>query len=69
MVLNGALSGLVAITAGPDYSSMALVILIGGLVVVFTVPMFDKLKIDDPVGPFVDSFGEWNLGYFSRRNF
>ena len=53
MVLNGALSGLVAITAGPDYPSMALAILIGGiggLLVVFVVPMFDKLKIDDPVG-------------------
>ena len=53
MVLNGALSGLVAITAGPDYPSMALAILIGGigwLLVVFEVPMFDKLKIDDPVG-------------------
>ena len=53
MVLNGALFGLVAITAGPDYPSMALAILIGGiggLLVVFVVPMFDKLKIDDLVG-------------------
>jgi Amt family ammonium transporter len=53
MVLNGALSGLVAITAGPDYPTMALAILIGGiggLLVVFAVPMFDRLKIDDPVG-------------------
>ena len=53
MVLNGALSGLVAITAGPDYPTMALAILIGGiggLLVFFAVPMFDKLKIDDPVG-------------------
>jgi Amt family ammonium transporter len=53
MVLNGALSGLVAITAGPDYPSMALAALIGGIggaIVVYAVPMFDKLKIDDPVG-------------------
>lgn len=53
MVLNGALSGLVAITAGPDYPSMGLALLIGaigGLLVVFAVPFFDRLKIDDPVG-------------------
>ncbi len=53
MVLNGALSGLVAITAGPDYPSMDLAMLIGGIggaLVVYAVPMFDKLKIDDPVG-------------------
>lgn len=53
MVLNGALSGLVAITAGPDYPTMGLAALIGGiggLLVVYAVPMFDKLKIDDPVG-------------------
>jgi Amt family ammonium transporter len=53
MVLNGALSGLVAITAGPDYSSMAIAMLIGGIggtLVVFAVPFWDKMKIDDPVG-------------------
>ena len=53
MVLNGALSGLVSITAGPDYPSMNLAILIGaigGLLVVLAIPLFDKLKIDDPVG-------------------
>ena len=53
MVLNGALSGLVAITAGPNYSSVGvagLIGAIGGVLVVFAVPMFDKLKIDDPVG-------------------
>lgn len=53
MVLNGALAGLVAITAGPDYPSMGLALLIGavgGALVVFAVPAFDKLKIDDPVG-------------------
>ena len=53
MVLNGALAGLVSITAGPDYPSMGLAMLIGGIggaLVVFAVPFFDKLKIDDPVG-------------------
>lgn len=53
MALNGALSGLVAITAGPNYSSMLIALLIGsigGVLVVLAVPFFDKLKIDDPVG-------------------
>ena len=53
MVLNGALAGLVSITAGPNYPSMGLAMLIGGIggaLVVFAVPFFDKLKIDDPVG-------------------
>jgi Amt family ammonium transporter len=53
MVLNGALGGLVAITAGPDLYSIYQPIIIGaigGALVVFAVPMFDKLKIDDPVG-------------------
>jgi len=53
MILNGALGGLVAITAGPDLYDMYTPILIGvigGTLVVFAVPMFDKLKLDDPVG-------------------
>jgi len=53
MILNGALGGLVAITAGPDLYDMytpILVGIIGGTLVVFAVPVFDKLKLDDPVG-------------------
>jgi ammonium transporter, Amt family len=53
MILNGALGGLVAITAGPDLYDMytpILIGLIGGALVVFAVPVFDKLKLDDPVG-------------------
>jgi len=53
MILNGALSGLVAVTAAPDLYDMytpILIGLIGGALVVFAVPLFDKLKLDDPVG-------------------
>jgi ammonium transporter, Amt family len=53
MILNGALGGLVAITAGADVVGLWEPILIGsigGALVVFAVPIFDKFKIDDPVG-------------------
>jgi ammonium transporter, Amt family len=53
MALNGALAGLVGITAGADViSPMGSVIvgLIAGIIVVFSVVLFDKIKIDDPVG-------------------
>lgn len=51
--LNGALAGLVSITAGCDVLSPAMASvagLIGGVIVVLSCVMFDKLKIDDPVG-------------------
>lgn len=53
MILNGALGGLVAITAGPDLYDIYTPILIGalgGCLVVVGVAFFDKLRIDDPVG-------------------
>jgi Amt family ammonium transporter len=53
MILNGALGGLVAITAGPDLYDIYTPILIGavgGALVVLAVSFFDTLKLDDPVG-------------------
>lgn len=53
MILNGALAGLVAITADPLSPSplfASLIGALGGLLVVFAITTLDKLKIDDPVG-------------------
>lgn len=53
MGLNGILAGLVGITAGADTVGMGSSLLIGliaGVIVVFSILFFDKIKIDDPVG-------------------
>jgi ammonium transporter, Amt family len=53
MALNGILAGLVGITAGADIATWKESMVIGmicGIVVVFAVLLFDKIKIDDPVG-------------------
>jgi len=52
MVLNGALAGLVSVTAAPDSGMMYAfgVGIVGAILVVLAVPMWDKMKIDDPVG-------------------
>ncbi len=53
MVLNGALAGLVSITAEPLFPGLgtaSLIGAVGGVIVVFSVPLLDRLKIDDVVG-------------------
>jgi Amt family ammonium transporter len=53
MILNGALAGLVSITAEPLMPSLFMSLVIGGVggvIVVYAVPMLDKMKIDDVVG-------------------
>lgn len=53
MILNGALGGLVSVTAGADMFDIYTPIYvgaIGGAIVVYGVSLFDKLRLDDPVG-------------------
>jgi Amt family ammonium transporter len=74
MTLNGALAGLVAITAGTDIVSpagAAIIGLLAGFVVVFAIELFDKvLHIDDPVGAIsvhgiTGAFGTIMVGLFA----
>lgn len=53
MILNGVLGGLVGITAGADVMGVMDALIIGfvaGILIVFAVSFFDRLKLDDPVG-------------------
>ena len=53
IALNGAIAGLVSITAGPDTPSPLLAAIIGGVggvLATFSIVALDKLRIDDPVG-------------------
>ncbi len=66
MILNGALAGLVAITAGPDTPTPLVATIIGavgGVIVVFSIVFLDKMKIDDPVGAISvhGTVGLWGL--------
>ena len=73
LALNGALAGLVSITAGCDIMSPSMAILtglVGGCIVVGAVRLFDKLKIDDPVGAIsvhgvCGAWGTLAIGLFS----
>ena len=77
MILNGALAGLVAITAPCAFVSVpsSLVIgLIAGVLVVLSVLFFDKIKIDDPVGAIsvhlvCGVFGTLSVGLFAQDVF
>ena len=76
MILNGTLAGLVAITAacywvGPG--SSVVIGLIAGVLVVFAVLFFDRVKLDDPVGALSvhlvnGVFGTLAVGLFASRN-
>ncbi|BBO56133.1 ammonium transporter [Cobetia sp. AM6] len=66
MVMNGALAGLVSITAEPLLPSAGLAVLVGavgGIIVVLSVVGLDRLKIDDPVGAISvhGSAGLWGI--------
>lgn len=53
LIVNGALAGLVTITAAPDSPTPTLAVLFGAIgasVAFFAINFFDKIKIDDPVG-------------------
>jgi ammonium transporter, Amt family len=77
MMLNGALAGLVAITAPCAFVSIPSSLIIGliaGFLVVVSVLFFDKIKIDDPVGAtsvhlVCGVFGTLAVGLFAQEHF
>lgn len=76
MIINGLLAGLVAVTAPCAFVSIpvaAVIGTIGGVIVVFAVGFFDRLRIDDPVGAISVHLvnGVWGtlaLGLFSQAD-
>jgi Amt family ammonium transporter len=74
MIINGILAGLVAVTASCAFVSVpwsAVIGLIAGIIVVFSVTFFDKIKIDDPVGAtsvhlVCGTFGTLCVGLFAE---
>src|SRR5690554_6460278 len=74
MAANGLLAGLVAVTAPVgtiETWAAALIGAIGGVIVVFSVAFFDRVKIDDPVGAIsvhgvVGTWGTLSIGLFAR---
>jgi ammonium transporter, Amt family len=77
MILNGALAGLVAITAPCAFVSIPSSLIIGlvaGVLVVLAVLFFDKVKVDDPVGAVsvhlvCGVFGTLSVGLFAQDQF
>lgn len=75
MAINGALGGLVAITAGCAFVEPVSAVVIGGIagmLVVFAVPLFDRLRADDPVGAIAvhgvcGTFGTIAVGIFAEQ--
>jgi len=75
MTINGCLAGLVAITGGCAYVSVTSSLIIGaiaGIIVVFAVLFFDRIKVDDPVGAtsvhlVCGIFGTLCIGLFARE--
>ena len=74
MTINGALGGLVGITAGCAFVSVGSSLIIGaiaGALIVFGVLLLDKLKLDDPVGALAvhgmgGIFGTLAVGLFAQ---
>ena len=74
MIGNGVLAGLVAITApcgAVDPWAAFVIGAVGGVLVVFSVFFFDKLKIDDPVGAIsvhgvCGAWGVLSIGFFAK---
>ncbi len=74
MIINGSLAGLVAITAPCAFVSVGSSVIIGliaGVLVVFAVLFFDRVKIDDPVGALsvhlvCGIFGTLAVGLFAQ---
>ena len=77
MSLNGALAGLVSITAGTanvGLLSAVIIGVIGGIIVNYSVAFFDKFKIDDPVGAIsvhgvCGAWGTLAVGLFAQESF
>jgi Amt family ammonium transporter len=75
MALNGALGGLVAITAGCAFVTPVSSLVIGaaaGALIVLAVPFFDRLRADDPVGAIAvhgvcGTFGTLAVGIFAQN--
>ncbi len=76
MALNGILAGLVGITAGADSVGVGEAVIIGliaGVIVVFAILIFDKFRIDDPVGAIsvhgiCGNWGTIAVGIFSAEH-